>query len=304
MKQRLLLATAIVAMCASCKKDVNNAALSSSTPLYTLVTSDSSLTVFNAAVQKSGDSQLFLGSDSVTVLLPTNAAFLAQGITLSTVSAMSQAQADSLVKYHYIKAPVHLVMGNYTAYNSLLGPAVYGFGNTDGSNNYFNGANAVQQTISGSNAVAYKLAEPLTIPAAGIQQLLASDTALSYFAEALNKSGFSVTPSSGWNTVFAPDNNAFIAAGYPSLASIDTANTNSLAALLQYHVLTGQYFTSSFIGLNSVNAEEGGVINVTAGGNTVQLTGTGNTSPALVTGPDRIAGNNIIVQKINEVLLP
>lgn len=304
MKQRILLASMILSFCVSCKKDVNNNALSSTTPLYALITGDSSLSVYNAAVQKSGDSKLFTGTDSITVLIPTNAAFLSQGITLSTISAMSQGQADSLVRYHFLNAPAHLVTGSYNSFNSLLGPAVYGFGNTDGSNNYFNGANAVLQSLAGSNATVYKLSEPLTVPAASAQQLLAADSALSYFAEALKVTGFGLAPASGWSTVLAPDNNAFIAAGYPTLASIDSANVNTLTSLLQYHVIAGQYFSNTFSGMLTVSSEEGGSINITASNNSVEFTGTGNTNPALVTGADRIAGTNIIVQKINEVLLP
>jgi uncharacterized surface protein with fasciclin (FAS1) repeats len=304
MKQRILLAALILSFCVSCKKDVNNNSLSTTTPLYAQITGDSSIAVFNAAVQKSGDSKLFLGTDSVTVLVPTNAAFLSQGVTLSTIAAMSQSQADSLVRYHYINAPVHLVTGSYSAFNSLLGPAVYGFGNTDGSNNYFNGANAVVQSLPGSNAVLYKLSEPLSIPASSVQQLLAADSSLSYFSEALKTTGFNLAPANGWSTVLVPDNNAFIAAGYPTLASIDSANTNTLTALLQYHVIAGQYFSNTFNGMLSVNSEEGGSINITANNSSVEFTGTGNTNPAMVTGPDRIAGTNIIVQKINEVLFP
>lgn len=304
MNKRILLAALAVSFFASCKKDVNNNSLSTTTPLYALITGDSSISIFNAAVQKSGDSKLFLGTDSITVLIPTNTAFLSEGITLSSISAMSQAQTDSLVRYHYINAPAHLVTGSYSAFNSLLGPAVYGFGNTDGSNNYFNGANAVLQSLAGSNAMLYKLSEPLTIPAASAQELLAADSSLSYFSEALKVTGFNLAPASGWSTVLVPDNNAFVAAGYPTLASIDSANINTLTSLLQYHVIAGQYFSNTFNGMLTVSSEEGGSINITANNSAVEFTGTGNTNPAMVTGPDRIAGTNIIVQKINGVLLP
>lgn len=302
----------IIAVCAasgimlftSCKKDSTISATTPSTPLYALVIGDTSLSVYNAAVQKSGDKSLFATTDSITVLIPTNAAFLSQGITSASISAMSATALDSLIRYHYMSTPANLTTGSYNSFNSLLGPTLYGYGNTDGSNNYFNGSIAIKQTLAGSNASVYKLNVPLQIPYTSITQLLSADTSLSYFAEALNHTGLSLAPASGWNTILAPDNNSFIAAGYPTLASIDSASVSSLSSLLQYHILPAQYFTNSFTGLSTVGSFEGNNINVTFSNGAVQFTGTSNTAAATVTAADRIAGTNIIVQKINEVLMP
>ena len=51
-----------------------------STPLQALINSDTSLSVFYAMVQKAKDTALYGGTDSVTVLIPTNTAFASQGI--------------------------------------------------------------------------------------------------------------------------------------------------------------------------------------------------------------------------------
>jgi uncharacterized surface protein with fasciclin (FAS1) repeats len=289
---------------ASCKKDVTPTPVTSSTPLYALITGDTSLSIFNAAVQKAGDAQLFLGTDSVSVLIPTNAAFLLQGISSASISSMSATALDSLVRYHYIAAATGLTTGTYTSFNSLLGPAVYGYGNTDGSNNYFNGSIAIKQSLAGSNATVYKLNTPLQIPASSVTQLLSADTSLSYFAEALNHTGLSLAPSSGWNTVLAPDNNSFIAAGFTTLASIDSASLSTLSGILQYHILPGQYFTNNFTGLSTVNSSENSSINITFNNGVAQFTGTSNTTAAGITQADRIAGTTIIVQKINGLLMP
>jgi len=289
---------------ASCKKEVAASSTTPSTPLYAMLIGDTSVSFFNAAVQKAGDNSLFHGTDSVTVFMPTNAAFLAQGITSTAISAMSATALDSLVRYHFISSAADLTTGSYTSFNSLLGPALYGYGNTDGSNNYFNGSIGIKTTLSGSNAIVYKLSAPLQIPAVSIAQLLSTDTSLAYFSEALNHTGISLIPGSGWNTVLAPDNNSFIAAGYPTIASIDTANASSLTTILQYHILPGQYFSNGFTGLSTVGSSEGNMINLGFSNGLVQFTGTGNTTTASVTQADRIAGTNIIVQKINGLLIP
>ena len=299
-----VITAAAVLIFASCKKDSTVTPTTPSTPLYALITGDTSLSVFDAAVQKAGDNTLFTGTDSITVLMPTNTAFLSQGITSSTINAMSATAVDSMIRYNYISSAANLTTGLYNPFNSLLGPAVYGYGNTDGSNNYFNGSMAIKQTLPGSNAIVYKLSAPLQIPAPSLTQLLSADTSLTYFAEALNHTGVSLMPVSGWNTVLAPDNNSFIAAGFPTLASIDSAGISTLSNILQYHVLPGQYFTNNFTGLATVGSSEGNMINLTFTNGMVQFTGTGNTTAVSVTQGDRVAGTNIIIQKINGVLMP
>src|SRR5450755_2795658 len=84
----------------SCKKFITVAPITVfSTPLQALIDSDSSLSVFYAMVKKAKDSAMYGGVDSVTVLIPTNTAFAAQGITVSTINSMSAASADSLLRY-------------------------------------------------------------------------------------------------------------------------------------------------------------------------------------------------------------
>ncbi len=288
----------------SCKKDSTSVTTTVSTPLQSLINTDTTLSVFYAAVSKSGDNSLYGGTDSVTVLIPTNAAFLSQGITASTIASMSTAAADSLVRYHFITGSATLASGSYNSFTSLLGPTVYGYGNTDGTSNYFNGSLAIKQTVSGSNATVYELNAPLRIPYASTAQLFSADTSLTYFNEALTHAGVSLTPVSGWNTVLAPDNNSFIAAGYATLASIDSANATTLMPILQYHIIPGQYFTNSFTGLQTVASSESNVINLTFTNGMPQFTGTSNTTAGSVTKANLVAGTNIIVHKINEVLMP
>src|SRR5450432_2645454 len=129
-----------------------------STPLQALIDSDTSLSVFYAIVKKAKDTALYGGTDSVTVLIPTNTAFAAQGITLSAISSMSAATADSLVRYHYIPAYDSVTSGTYT-FTNKLGTVIYGY--TDSSGNYFNGIPATRQSLLGSNATVFELNTPL-----------------------------------------------------------------------------------------------------------------------------------------------
>jgi uncharacterized surface protein with fasciclin (FAS1) repeats len=302
-----VIALATVAFFGSCKKDSTNPTtpVTPPTALQNFISADTSLSVFNAAIQRAGNSTLYAGTDSVTILAPTNDAFRAQGITTTTINSMSATAVDSLLRYHFIDSSSHLTAGSYTSFNSKLGPVIYGYGNTDGSSNYFNGSLAVKQTISGSNATLYKLSAPLQIPYTSTDMLFASDSSLTYFAEAVKHSGISLTPAgaSQWNTILAPTNSAFIAAGYPTLASIDSVNASTLNSIIQYHIIPGQYFTNSFNGLTTVGSSEGNNIGLTFNNGMAQFTGTSNTTAAGITTSNRLAGSNTIVQNINGVLM-
>jgi len=301
----MVILTAILLLANSCKKTVVVTPTISSTPLYALLIGDTSLSVFNAAVQKAGDSALFHGIDSITVLAPTNAALLTAGITSTTVNAMPAKSLDSLVRYHYIQGAANLNDSTYTVYKSLLGPAIYGFGSTDSTSSFFNGRAAILQKLPGSNALVYKISLALQIPATSVDALLTADTSLSYFREALNHTGISLTPSAGWNTVLAPDNNSFIAAGFATPADIDNADLTNMTNIVLYHILPGQYFTNNFTPLSTVTSSNASdTIKVTLANGQPQFTGNNNTAPATITQADRIAGTNIIIQKINGLLLP
>jgi uncharacterized surface protein with fasciclin (FAS1) repeats len=299
-----VIAVAGLAIFPSCKKDSTASPITASTPLQALINSDTTLTIFYAAVNRAGDNSLYAATDSVTVLIPTNTAFLSQGITTSTINAMPVAAVDSLLRYHFISSSANLTSGTYNTYNSQLGPAVYGYGNTDGTSNYFNGSLAAKQVLSGSNATVYELSAPLQIPAASAAQLIAADTSLTYFAEAVKHTNLSLVPATGWNTILAPTNTAFMAAGFSTLASIDSADINTLTNILQYHILPGQYFTNGFTGLSTVGSSEGNSVNLTFSNGMAQFTGTSNTTAAGITTANRIAGTNTIIQNINGVLMP
>jgi len=127
---------------------------------------------------------------------------------------------------------------------------------------------------------------------------------LSYFAEALKHTGLSIVPGNGWNTVLAPVNAAFIAAGYPTLTSIDNADVTTLSNILQYHILAGQYFTNTLAGISTLPTLQGSNINIGFADSMLQFTGTGNTTAAMVIKTNRIAGSSVVIHEISEVLMP
>lgn len=300
----ILFCTIVVTVVSCAKKNITIQPIVSSTPLQALINSDTSLSIYYAAVKKANDNALYAGTDSAIVLIPVDSAFAAQGISVATINAMSAAAADSLLRYYYIPAPVTLIPGLYQAYSTKLGIPLYGYGAIDSSGVYFSGISAAYFKLPGSNATVYKLSAPLQRPAASAAQLIATDTLLTYFAEALIHTSLNIVPATGTNTVLAPVNAAFIAAGYPTLASIDNADITALTDILRYHILPGQYFTNTLAGLTTLSTLQGSNISIGLTDSALQITGTGNSNAASLIKANRLAGSSVVLHEINTVLMP
>ena len=289
---------------AGCKKNYSVQPIVSSTPLQALINSDTSLSNYYAAVKKSNNNALYGSLDSITVLIPTNDAFGAAGITPAAINNLTAAGADSLLRYYFIEDSIALVPGQYSAFKSKLGPPLYGYGDIDSSGNYFNGVRAAYLKVAGSNATVYKLQRALQVPASSVSALLAADSTLSFYAAAVTYTGISLQPTGTWNTLLAPTNNAFRAAGFMDTTAIRSTDMASLKNILQYHILPSQFFSNSFDSLSTVNTVQGSSIAVSFSNRQVQFTGTGNTAAASIVSGNRLAGNNIIVHAIDVLLTP
>jgi uncharacterized surface protein with fasciclin (FAS1) repeats len=158
--------------------------------------------------------------------------------------------------------------------------------------------------VTGSRATIFKLDTPLQLPADSLNHLLATDSTLSFFKTALIHARIVLNPSIGWITLMAPDNNSFISAGYPDTASINSADTNSLKNILQYHILAGQYFSNYFLNKTAVKTLQGTSIFTSFTSGKLQFTGNGNSGPAAVIKGNIVTGDNAIVYKITKLLLP
>ncbi len=273
------------------------------TPLQILINSDTTLNLFHAAILQANDAAL-LGTQSVTVLAPVDSGFFASGYTIDVIDSLAAYLADGLVRYHFITtspiSPSPVVNGPY---NTLLGIPVY-LTRDSLSNVYFNGTKATLDTVNAGNAVVYKLQSPLATPYDSLDILLASDSNYSLLAEAFLQTGLYDSLGSGNYTLLAPDNNAFINAGYTDIPTIDSSNLTVLANLLKYQVAVGLYFTNNLSTTSSLNSLQGESIAVSSQNGGFQFTGKSNSSPANLLVRNTLAGRNIIVHKTDELLLP
>ncbi|MES1160378.1 MAG: fasciclin domain-containing protein [Bacteroidota bacterium] len=272
------------------------------TPLQELVNTDTTLSLFHRMVLQANEAGL-LGNDSVTLLLPTNAAFRSAGYSEAIIDSLSAAFADRMVRYHFIRSRIIPDGAVYTGYSTFLGYNVYGM--TDGNQvRWFNGTTVTGDSAMVGNVLVYRLSTPLASPADSLDILLGSDSTLSFMAEVLRRTNLDSVVSSGAYTLLAPVNSAFINAGYDSVGAIDLADSATLVQLVKYHTLTGTFFTNTLMGLTTVPTLLGSSVTVSQSSGVLQFAGPGNSIPASWLSGNQPAGNAPIVQRIDQVLSP
>jgi hypothetical protein len=211
--------------------------------------------------------------------------------------------ADRLVLYHYITSRVIPDNSTYTGYPTRLGYTIYGM--TDSTHRIlFNSVPVTGDSASIGKALVYRLSAPIQPPADSLDILLGSDSTLSFMAEVMRRTNLDSVLFSGNFTLLAPVNSAFIAAGYDSLGAIDAADSATLAQLVKYHTLTGDYFSNILLGLNTVPTLQGGSVTVNVNNGLLQFSGAGNAVPANWLSGNRLAGSTLIVHRIDRVLSP
>jgi uncharacterized surface protein with fasciclin (FAS1) repeats len=275
------------------------------TPLQKKINADSTLSSYHRLLIESNQLGL-LNDDTVTLLIPDNTAFRAAGFTADSIDKFGATQAGNIVRYGLIPGRVIIPLadsGAYLPYTTLLGFSIYGM--SDGTHVWFNGVQAVFDTAGTGQAVVYRLSALLgNPPADSLGLLLGGDTSLSFLAEALLRTGLDSVLATGNYTLLAPDNNAFINAGYDSLGAIDSADLTSLTQLMEYQVVKGVYFTNTLAGQTSLSTLQGGTVSVTFQNSLFQFSGPGNPVPANLLPGSRLAGSTLLVYRIDEVLMP
>ena len=282
----------------SCKKNDVTAA----TTTLSAIKADPSLTIFSAIESRSGDDNLV--NNSISILVPVDSAFINAGVTASIAATLSQSACDSIVKYYALPNTVSFNgAGNQeVSFNSDLGPSLYI--DSTATALYFDGvaATSATPTIVGTAAI-YKITHFISPPATSVAKIAASDTSLTLFNEAFNRTGLAANFASGSFTLFMPTNTAFANAGYPDIPSIDAADITALTQILLYHSVVNNYFDNDLAGRTSLTTLQGGTIQISNNGSLLLIGNSSSSLPATVLNSGIIAGN-VVTYKINNLLLP
>lgn len=276
-----------------------------------IVLANNDFSILRAAVQRAGLADALRGG-TLTVFAPNNAAFQASGFAdAAAVTALPVATIKSVLQYHVLGSTVtasQIAVGTNSAVPTLEGINVYVSKPTASSGVSVNNARVTTADVQAANGVIHIIDRVMMPPSQNLLQVAQGNPAFTYLVAAATRAATSnpaivaaLTSTTDAYTVFAPTNDAFIAAGFPTIASIQTASPAALAPIILNHVIPGRAF-SPILTTGNVAAASGGqlALNVSNG---VTVTGKGNTQASKVVTADILATNGV-VHVIDRVLLP
>lgn len=269
-----------------------------------IVVDGDDFTLLEAAVIRAGLAEA-LAEGNLTVFAPTDAAFQAAGFAdVAAINATPVATLEAVLQYHVLPTRVEsgdIPTADNTAQTTLGGGTVYISNNVNGVT--VNGAVVTQPDVKAANGVIHVINKVLFPPAGDIVAIAQGNADLSFLVAAVVRANLATTLSTTDPiTVFAPTNAAFQAAGFPTIASIQSADVTTLTNILTYHVVGTRAFSGSLIDGSDVMtlSNESLSIDTSTG---VTVTGKGNTAASNVILAD-INADNGVVHVIDRVLLP
>lgn len=315
----------------SCKKD-DPAPTPTPTPnIVGVAQSDTNFSILVSAVVKTGLTDALSNTANLTVFAPLNNAFRSIGYTSASIDALTNAadiaKLKAVLQYHVLaeKIPASAITSaNVEKATLSAGAKLYATGNASGpfTGVYINGVKVQVADVAASNGVIHAIGKVLIPPAGTLLQTavsLGGDTSpagFSLLVAAVLRADEATTTAptqaagvvtgalsgAGPLTVFAPTNQAFIDAGFPTVAAINAASPVTLRNIILYHVVGARVFSSNLTATNVGTVQGTNVaIALPTAGPTVK--GTANASAANVILADVIATNGVI-HAINQVLLP
>lgn len=238
-----------------------------------------------------------------TLFAPTDEAFAAMGLgTRQAINGVPVAQLKAILLYHVLKGKVLAaqVPTTYTELTMLSEQKAYIV--RRGSDVFINGTPVVAADITDKSAVIHAIDRVLMPPAGNIVDVAAANPNFTYLVAAVKRAGLvNALSGPGPLTVFAPTNQAFIDAGFTTIASIEAAMPADLVPILTYHVVAGRVFSSDLTNGQMVTMLSGGktTFSLTNG---PQIDGK-NSAPSDIVQTDIVAANGVI-HVIDRVLLP
>jgi uncharacterized surface protein with fasciclin (FAS1) repeats len=238
-----------------------------------------------------------------TLFAPTDEAFADLGLgTRQAINTVPVEKLKAILLYHVLSSKVLAaqVPTTYTELTMLSKQKAYII--RRGASVFINGTSVVAADIAAKSGVIHAIDRVLMPPAGNIVEVAAANPNFTYLVAAVQKAGLvNALAGAGPLTVFAPTNQAFIDAGFPTIASITAAPASALVPILTYHVSAGRIFSSDL--------SSGQVLTMLSGGTTtISLTNGAkidgaNSAPSNIIQTDIMATNGVI-HAIDRVLLP
>ncbi len=299
---KLILGIGIL-LSASCKKDEVVVEL----PSFDDVVKQQSLNMFNTAVEKANLQDFKKGGGPFTWIAPTDAAFIAAGLTTDSLNKISPSALSYLMIYHLVNARyvgTDMIATNSTSRTTQLGTAIYSGLYKDKF--YVNGGRIAISDIFIKNGVIHVSDAFLTPPQlrGNIGAILNSTGRHTLFIAALTRAGlFAQFSTSTVFTVLAPTDAAMTAAGY-TLANIATTSTTVLADFCRYQYFNNvRLFTNDLASTTTFATALGSNRYVVTSSDGTKVKGVSNATSLNITVFNRL-GTNGVVHEIDGVLRP
>jgi uncharacterized surface protein with fasciclin (FAS1) repeats len=331
----------IVVVSTSCNKDVPAAmpivSIPAGSTIGDILTTNPNFTILRAAVIKAGMMDAVSNKSNVfTVFAPSNAAFTASGISLTTINALPAASVASIVQYHVIPGRKIMSSAVPTSFPNVQMPTSFiipapntnplvrfsNFPSRRGDRVWVNNIPVVTPDVDAANGAIHVTAAVVAPPTRVLLDTIARDADMSYLVAAILRADNGVPTGSRFQdflanplanfTVMAPTNAAFMALFTAlrlpaSPASFALLPATTVRGIVAYHVLMGRAFSANLPSaatpvptLLSASLPTAPLLTVDG---TQGVRGARNPSFSRITAVDRHAINGVY-HKIDQVLMP
>lgn len=249
-------------------------------------------------------------NSNYTLFAPTDEAFQALGFkTIQDVVKAPKEVLTPILLYHVVAAKVmaaQVPAGPNAAVKTVNGANVFLTSNSNGV--FINGSPVIVADVKAANGVIHVIDHVLLPPAGNIVATAIANPDFSFLVAAVLKASKGTTnvaallSGDGPLTVFAPTNEAFMKAGFKTIADISNADSDFLTSVLAYHVVQGRVFSSDLTDNMTVPMFAGGntTITLTDG---PKIKGTKNDKAFNIVKTNIVTTNGVI-HVIDGVLLP
>jgi uncharacterized surface protein with fasciclin (FAS1) repeats len=251
---------AIVLLCliglAGCKKLTSYDYPPDSVTPYVLITNDNNFSIFKIAVDRAGLAGLLSSNDAYTVFAPNNTAFTNAGYPQTLIQTLPLADVITLVKNHIIAGKLDAT--TITAPKATLSGRQISVQKI-GTTYYVEGGDILNKNLKTTggylntiNRLIYSRPTILDVITAYNANFTVAAQQYTYLQAAITRASTGSTNFTALftgtepYTLFAPNNDAFITAGYATVAAVQAAAPDVLGNLLKYQIMQGTKLTSAF----------------------------------------------------------
>ncbi|MGC4036147.1 MAG: fasciclin domain-containing protein [Chitinophagaceae bacterium] len=274
-----------------------------------IVASTPSFSLLKQALKKADLYKTLDQSGTYTVFAPNDDAFKAAGFDSKAIDAATADALKAILLYHVLGSEVKAAQipeADNTNVTTLNGKDV--FVTKKSGNVSVNGGHVTQADIDASNGVIHAIDKVLVPPSGNIVELAQGNPNFTYLVAAVLRASQGTTnvaallTGDGPLTVFAPTNQAFIDAGFPTIESINAATPDDLTPILAYHVIAARIFSTNLVDGSEPATLNGETVTIQLGTGAA-VKGKSNSTASHIAPADLVATNGV-VHVIDQVLLP